>query len=165
MAGETFNLIGTYTVPSDTDYYTISNIPQTADDLYILANFGGDTSQNGDGRIGVYPNGDGGNMWFIYRGANGGNVSSFMTANYLPLPLGSLNYGSSLNEMTIYNYSSTSLTKSIWFDVSMVNHRNRFGSANYLSTNAITSLGFQVRDYGTVIKANSVISLYTIKRA
>lgn len=167
MAGETLNLVGTYTVPSDTNYYTISGIPQTGNDLYILANFAGDTSQNQDGRIAVYPNGDTGNMYMIWRGSNGGtSLTDYAAAYYIRLCQGSIpDAGPSLNELTIFDYSSNSLTKSINWESEMVGSQIKVGVAHYLGTSAITSLGFQVRDYGTVIKANSIISLYTIKRA
>lgn len=166
MAGETLNLVGTYTVASDTSYYTISNIPQTGDDLFILTSFVGDNSSNGDGRIAVYPNGDGGNMYMIYRGSNGGtSVSQYSAAYYIRLSQGSMpDYGPSSNELTIFNYSSSSLTKPISWETNMYGARLLAGTANWYSTSPVTSLGFQIRDYGTVIKANSVISIYTIKR-
>lgn len=166
MAGETINLVGTYTVPSDTSYYTISGIPQTGNDLYILANFAGDNSANGDGRIAMYPNGDGGNMYMIYRGSNGStSTAEYSAPYYIPLPQGSIpDYGPSIHEITIFNYSDATRGKTINWESSMVSSRIRVGVANYLGTAAITSLGFQIRDYGTIIKAGSVISLYTIKR-
>jgi hypothetical protein len=167
MAGETMNLIGTYVIPSNTSSYSITNIPQTANDLYIQATFTGDTSQNGDGRIAVYPNGDSGNMYMIYRGSNGGtSVSEYSAAYYIPLPQGSYpSYGPSTHEITIFDYSSSTLTKAINWESSMVGARIRLGVAHYLGTSPITSLGFQIRDYGTVMNAGSSISLYTIKRA
>lgn len=166
MAGETMNLIGTYTIGTATNYYTISNIPQTGDDLYILASFVGDTSQNGDGRIAVYPNGDTGNMWQVYQGSGGGtSVFRYMAQTYINLSMGSIpDYGPTCAELTMFNYSSSTLVKPISWETYMVGHRAYMGSAQWYGTAAVTSLGFQVRDYGTVMNPGTVISLYTIKR-
>lgn len=166
MPGETMSLVGTYAVSSDTNTFTISGIPQTGDDLYVLLSTVGDTASNGDGRVAIYPNGDTANMWHVYQGSGGGtSVFRNMANTYIPLGLGSIpDYGPTSAEFTIFNYSSGSLTKSISWESYMLGHRAYLGSGNWFGTAAVTSLGFQVRDLGTVLKSGTIFTLYTIKR-
>lgn len=167
MANETISIVSTLTVPSDAGYVVISNIPQTGNDLFVIAQLSGDTAQNGDGRVAVYPNGSGSNMDMIWRGGIfGTNNATYGTANYyIRLSAGSAGYAPSNSQLTIFNYSSSSLQKGISWQTAQSEQFHYLGGAQWRDTAPITSLGFQVRDYGTVIKAGSVISIYTIKRA
>jgi hypothetical protein len=167
MANETISLVATLTVSSDAGNVVMSGIPQTGDDLFIIAQLGSDATQNGDGRIAVYPNNNSANMDTLWRGSlSASSESVFGTTNYyVRLHSGDVNYGPSNNQITIFNYSSATRQKPISWETSMVESKYYIGAANWRDTTPITSLGFQIRDYGTVIKVGSTISIYTIKRA
>lgn len=167
MANETISLVATLTVSSNAGSVVMSGIPQTGNDLFIIAQLGSDSTQNGDGRIAVYPNGNGSNMDTLYRGGlAAGSEAVYGTQNYfVRLHSGDVDYGPSNNQITIFDYSSSTKHKSISWETAHVESKYYIGSANWRDTTPITSLTFQIRDYGTVITAGSTISIYTIKRA
>lgn len=172
-AGATFEPITTYTVPNDTNNFTLSSISQAYDHLYIICNIKSAASGNG---LDYYMrlNADNSNNYVATRmGASpGGGISTARQNTGTSYQLFYCVAGSNVGDWTagqiwIPYYTNTTGTKSI-LTYGGSNADVGKTSGNWGGTAAVNSIAFS-SDAGftgsAFIGAGSIFSIYGIKGA
>lgn len=162
----TFELIQSYTLPSNQVSYTFTNIPQTYTDLVMVANV---RTTAGSGYIGFEVRFNGvstGNAYNDYgvQWSTSGNASVYHEIN-----TNSMNIGGYTNSrwttllLDVAQYTNTNWFKRVLARSAMEAGLGRFSTGLWRSTAAVTSMTVGHMSIST--DAGSVFSLYGIKAA
>jgi hypothetical protein len=156
----TYEPIATITANGSTNTFTFSSIPSTYTDLIISGTF--KNSQSG-GSVNMRFNSDTGSNYSrtgIY--GTGSSVVSFRSSNATYIEFGGTNPDIPLNQWHIFNYSSTSVNKTVLVLHSEPSRLVVRGTGLWRSTSAISSVEITTQSN---LDSGNVITLYGIKAA
>lgn len=165
----TYDPIATYTLPSATNTYTFSSIPQTYTDLVLVVGSVRD-SAGGSSVVAMRYNGDtGSNYSCNYIGASGaGGLYSGRRTSDTGIWLGGMYPTRGTFRVNIANYSNTTTNKT------SISRQDFYGTAYeavaayvglWRSTAAITSITAYTIDISPNFDAGTTFTLYGIKAA
>lgn len=170
----TFDIIATYTYPSDTNLVTFSSIPSTYDDLFIVV--GSVRVSANTYSIAMYYNNDTGSNYGrsgYYASGAGGGSSSGQTGYQTQTASGISNWidqagfmANTSGQANIYiaQYANTSINKTALIRSGAGDGYTEFHETTWLSTAAINRIDFAEQS-SALTKAGTVITIYGIKAA
>jgi hypothetical protein len=164
----TYDSIMTHTLPSATNTYTLSSIPQTYTDLVLVIGSVREAAA-GSAVAAIRYNGDtGSNYSFTYLGGNGSTASSGRVSNSTYAALGAwvanLSTTGESDFLHLMNYSNTTTYKTTLARSSAASSATEASVALWRSTAAINSITLTVGS-PAAFTAGSTFSLYGIKAA